>query len=262
MHAVILSAGQGSRLAPLTADVPKCLIDFGGRSLLEWQVLALAQAGVGAVTVVAGYRADKVRQLCQDRRLDVRVLDNPFYRIAENISSVWLARDVLTAGDALILNGDTLVDPTLIATALANATAAINVTVDIKPAYDSDDMKVTLQSGRVTNIGKDLPPGESDAEAIGMHIFRGDGGARFIRMIDDVIAQPGGTGRYYLSAIAELARIGLVAAAPIVGHAWAEVDFPADLPGAHALVGSWAGQPWAQAAGIVPFPAATRSSRS
>lgn len=246
MHAIILSAGQGSRLAPLTADTPKCLIDFAGRSLLEWQVRALAAAGVARISVVAGYRADKVRATVAARGLDVRVVDNPFYRIAENISSVWLARDAFAAGDALILNGDTLVGPELIAAALSRATAEINVTVDVKPEYDADDMKVTLESGRVTNIGKDLPPGESDGEAIGMHVFRGDGGTRFAATIDRVITSPGGTGRYYLAAIADLAGEGAVAAAPIVGHDWAEVDFPADLVKAGALVGGWATLAWAR----------------
>lgn len=264
MHAVVLAAGQGSRLAPLTADVPKCLIEFGGRSLLEWQVLALRSAGVGDVTVVAGYRADRVRAVAASRGLGVAVIDNPFYRIAENISSVWLARDRL-AGDGLILNGDTLVGPDLVATALDRAAAEISVAVDIKPAYDADDMKVTLESGRVTNIGKDLPPHESDGEAIGLHIFRGDGGPRFVRTIDGVIHTSGGPGRYYLSAIRELARTGAVGATSIVGHLSAEVDFPADLPGAAALVASWAGAGWATVrpqAAVVPFAAATRSSRS
>ena len=60
MKAVILSAGQGSRLLPLTADRPKCLIDFAGRTLLDWQLDMLAGNGVTEVTLVTGFRDDQI----------------------------------------------------------------------------------------------------------------------------------------------------------------------------------------------------------
>ncbi|MGE0811304.1 MAG: NTP transferase domain-containing protein, partial [Immundisolibacter sp.] len=60
MQAVILSAGQGRRLLPLTADRPKCLVDLHGKTLLQWQLDALLAAGVGPVTVVTGYASDAV----------------------------------------------------------------------------------------------------------------------------------------------------------------------------------------------------------
>lgn len=247
MHAVILSAGQGSRLAPLTATTPKCLIDFHGRSLLEWQVAALAAAGVDRMTVVTGFEAGQVRERLSAAHLrHVETLHNPFYRIADNISSVWLARDALSAGGAIILNGDTLIGPDLIAQAITGALAPVNVTTAIKPAYDADDMKVTLAAGRVTAVSKLLPPGETDAESIGMLVFRGTGGATFADMVDRVIAREGGTGNYYLSAVSELAQTGVVGATDVTGHESAEVDFPVDLPRARALTASWSAAGWAQ----------------
>lgn len=261
MHAIILSAGQGSRLAPLTADTPKCLIDFGGRSLLEWQLAALAGAGVDRVTVVTGFQAEKVRSRLAANWPGVKTLHNPFYRIADNISSVWLAREALAEGDALILNGDTLIGPELIAQAIAGAVAPVNVTIAIKSDYDADDMKVTLADGRVTAVSKGLPPGETDAESIGMLVFRGNGGAQFSSTIDTAIAREGGTGNYYLSAVAELAVLGGVGATDVTGFESAEVDFPADLPGARALTDSWASLPWAQSAPVALLGEFRRSSR-
>ena len=252
MHAVILSAGQGSRLAPLTATTPKCLIDFHGRSLLEWQVMALAAAGVDRMTVVTGFEAQQVRDRLAARAPSVATLHNPFYRIADNISSVWLARAALAEGDAIVLNGDTLLSPALIAQAIAGATQPVSVTTAIKPAYDGDDMKVTLSGGRVTAVSKLLPPGETDAESIGMLVFKGNGGAAFSETIDRVIAREGGTGNYYLSAVAELAQTAQVGATDVTGHASAEVDFPADLPAATALTALWSTEAWAQPV-VVPF---------
>lgn len=260
MHAVILSAGQGSRLAPLTADRPKCLIEFSGRSLLEWQLAALAEANVDAVTVVTGFRGEQVRERLSRRyRPGVTTLHNPFFRVADNISSVWLAREVLVSGDALILNGDTLVGPELVAAALAAATAPVSVTTAVKSGYDADDMKVTLAHGRVTAVSKRLPPGETDAESIGMLIFRGCGGAQFADAVDVAIGRDGGTGNYYLSAVCELAQQGIVGAADVTGHTSAEVDYPEDLLGARALTRSWRGRRWAQDDRVVPFARAARS---
>ena len=75
--AVILSAGKGSRLLPLTAERPKCLIELNGRSLLEWQLDALREAGVAEVVVVTGFRDDLVDAVAA-RREGVRTLFNPF----------------------------------------------------------------------------------------------------------------------------------------------------------------------------------------
>ena len=58
MKAVILSAGQGTRLLPLTADCPKCSLPVRGRSLIEWQLDELAKCGIYQVSVVLGFRAD------------------------------------------------------------------------------------------------------------------------------------------------------------------------------------------------------------
>ena len=59
-HAIILSAGQGSRLFPLTENQPKCLIPFAGKSLLRWQTEALAASGITDIAVVTGFRTEMV----------------------------------------------------------------------------------------------------------------------------------------------------------------------------------------------------------
>ena len=63
MRAIILAAGEGTRLRPHTLDRPKCLVPLAGRPLLAWQADALRRAGVDDITVVTGYRADQVATL-------------------------------------------------------------------------------------------------------------------------------------------------------------------------------------------------------
>lgn len=237
--AIILSAGKGSRLLPLTADRPKCLIGLSGRSLLEWQLDALRRAGVGEIVVVTGFRDDLVDDVAA-RREGVRTLFNPFYHVADNLGSVWMARSEFDR-DTLLLNGDTLVSPALLAIVLAAETGPIAVTVDEKDEYDADDMKVLRDGDRLLRIGKALEPGGYNAESIGLLAFRGEGPRRFVEQVERMMRQSDGTRRWYLRAIDALAQAGAdVRTVSIRGEEWQEVDFHEDVEAAKALTARWA----------------------
>ena len=121
MKAIILSAGQGSRLGPLVADRPKCLIDFNGRTLLDRQLDTLAANGVEEAVVVSGFHDELVEAAIAGRSggPNVRTIFNPFYKVADNTGSLYMAREEL-AGDCLVWNGDTLVSNALMARVVDN----------------------------------------------------------------------------------------------------------------------------------------------
>lgn len=247
MKAIILSAGQGRRLLPLTAERPKCLLPFAGRSLLQWQIRALAENGVEEVIVVTGFASRAVEEAVArmaEPAVRVRSIFNPFFAVADNIASCFVARHEM-GGEFLLLNGDTLVDPTIVARLLANRTASILVSIDRKGRYDEDDMKVSLDDKRLKAIGKTLPIDEVDAESIGFLKFDGQGAELFRHGIDAVLREPSGLNRFYLSVIHEIARIAHVGTVDISGRSWSEVDFPADLKRADALASTWSAEPWA-----------------
>jgi choline kinase len=241
-RALILSAGQGSRLLPHTQDLPKCLLDLAGRPMLGWQLLALAEAGVPEAVVVTGFRADLVEQELPGLAppgMRVRALFNPFYKVADNLASCWLARHEL-AGPVLTLNGDTLVSPAIVARLLAAPPADITVTIDRKAAYDEDDMKVITHGDRLHAIGKKLAAAEVNGESIGFLRYSSRGAATFVAEIERVMRTPEGTGLWYLSAIHKLANAGTqVGVAAIDGMDWAELDYPADLQRCRAIATSW-----------------------
>jgi choline kinase len=237
--AVILSAGKGSRLLPLTAERPKCLIELSGRTLLEWQLDALRDSGVREIVVVTGFRDDLVDAVAA-RREGVRTLFNPFYHVADNLGSVWMARAEFDS-DLLLLNGDTLVSRKLLATVLGAEIGPIAVTVDEKQAYDADDMKVLREGDRLLRIGKALEAGRYNAESIGLIAFRGEGPRLFVDQVERMMRQPDGTRRWYLRAIDALASAGAdVRTVSIRGEQWQEVDFPEDVEAAKALTARWA----------------------
>lgn len=242
MKAIVLSAGQGSRLLPLTASKPKCLVEFSGRSLLEWQLEALHCAGVTEAVVVTGFGADQVEAMLAERAplgLKLRTLYNPFYKLADNLATCWLVREEMQ-GAFMILNGDTLIEPAIVRRLLEAPPAPITVTVDRKPHYDADDMKVRTEGSRLTAIGKTLSD-DIDGESIGLLRFTREGAARFVEQIDRMMRTPEGVKLWYLSAINGLAQAGChIEVASIEGLQWGEIDFHPDVARARAMTSSWA----------------------
>jgi choline kinase len=240
--AVILSAGKGSRLLPLTAHRPKCLIALSGKTLLDWQLDALQAAGIADIVIVTGFR-DHLVDAVAARRVGVRTLFNPFYHVADNLGSVWMARAEFDR-DVLLLNGDTLVSPLLLARVLEAQTGPVAVTVDEKANYDADDMKVLREGDRLLRIGKALAPGQYNAESIGLLAFRGEGPGLFIEEVERMMRSSEGTRRWYLRAIDALAQAGAdVRTVSIRGEDWQEVDFPEDVEKAEVLTARWARNP-------------------
>jgi choline kinase len=240
MKAVILSAGQGKRLLPLTATTPKCLIPLHGRSILEWQLAALARCGIERAVVVTGFAAEEVDALLAARppRLPVETLYNPFFAVADNIASCWMARPEMTE-DFVLLNGDTLFEAAVLERLLAAPARPVTLAVDCKATYDADDMKVSLKGSRLRRVGKRLPLEDVDGESIGMMVFRGDGPALFRAALERTLRRPEALKRWYLSVIDELAQQDQVSVASIQGLQWTEIDCAVDLERARALTACW-----------------------
>jgi choline kinase len=233
MRAIVLSAGQGKRLLPLTADLPKCLLPIGnGQTVLDFQLRALARCGIARVSVVSGFGIERVERFLATHPVegvDVEVVFNPFFSVSDNLASCWVARGAMQ-DDFVLLNGDTLFEPGVLKRLLASGPAPITVTIDHKRAYDEDDMKVSLDDdGRLLAIGKNLKPEFVHGESIGMLCFRGAGVRRFREAVERAMRTPEGLRAWYLSVVNALAPEGGVETASIRGLWWREIDSPDDL---------------------------------
>lgn len=249
MKAIILSAGQGSRLGHLVDNQPKCLIDLNGRTLLDRQLDTLEANGVDEAVVVTGFHDELVNQAIEARSggPKVRTIFNPFYKVADNTGSLFMAAGEL-AGDCLVWNGDTLVSDALMRRVVANRQTGICVTIDRKDSYDEDDMKVVAgDDGRLRGIGKRISEGVN-AESIGLLAFRAGGAEQFRDAIERAMRTPEGTTIWYLRVIHHLAQSGEVWTLDIEGEEWGEVDFPPDVAAALELTARWDAEKKAAAA--------------
>lgn len=230
--AIILSAGQGRRLLPLTENTPKCLLPVADKPVIAWQIDALLANGVREIVVVAGFQVAKVEALIAERYHDystIKVLFNPFYEVADNLASCWIARNEMCAG-FLLLNGDTLLGNDLLPGLLQTQTTPITLCVDFKPEFDDDDMKVQLGSqGQVKQVSKKLSVEETDAESIGLIRFSSEGAWLFREAVEQALREPEKLGSWYLAIISALAKQGMVNSHSVAGSRWCEIDFIQDL---------------------------------
>ncbi|MEM9764694.1 MAG: nucleotidyltransferase, partial [Pseudomonadota bacterium] len=140
--------------------------------------------------------------------------------------------------DTVLMIGDTLFGPDVLARLLREASAPVTVTADAKAHYDADDMKIRTEGDRLTAIGKSLD-GSVDGESIGLLRFLGGGGGLFRAAMLRALAQPEALKRWYLSIVDALAVEGHVGVVRLAGEPWAEVDFPTDMIHAEATVAAF-----------------------
>ncbi|MGE0422125.1 MAG: NTP transferase domain-containing protein [Reyranellaceae bacterium] len=233
MSAVILAAGRGARLAPLTDRVPKCLLRVGGRAILDRQLDALARCGATEVTIVTGHAADALDAHVAGRP-GIRTVRNPGYSSTDNLASCHAARSHFGGDATLLLNGDTLFEDAILRDLLAAEAAPVLIAIDRKPHYDADDMKIaTTDANRLRRIGKDLAL--PDGEATGLTLLRDTGHARFLDEVETRLAAPGGAHALYTEALGALAAQDLVGVRAVHGQRWIEIDTAQDLAAAEAL---------------------------
>ena len=246
MRAIILSAGQGRRLLPLTENTPKCCLPVAHHSMLEWQLGQISQCGVDDVVVVTGFEPERVEAVVEvaSRRFQgmrIRTLHNPFFSRSDNLGTCWVARSEMHE-PFLIINGDTLFEAAILEKLLtARHGYPITLTTDAKGDYDDDDMKVVTDEDRLLRVGKKVDLEFVNGESIGMMLFDQEGAEAFRHKVETLMKSTEGLSLWYLSAIDELADEGHVGVCSIKGLSWCEVDDKTDLKHAETVVVGWPG---------------------
>ncbi|MDB4931826.1 MAG: hypothetical protein JWM10_4310 [Myxococcaceae bacterium] len=232
--AILLVAGVGSRLRPLTDRRPKCLASLGGETILARQVRLLAAAGVARLVLSTGFAAEAVREALADAPLPCAFVHNPDYATTQNIVSLHRALAVV-AGDVIKLDGDVVFTDALLPRLLGRDDDAVVAVDDRQPVRD-EAMKVRAVGGVAERFGKGIAVAEALGESIGVEWFGGAARATLAAAVGAAVAA-GRTDLYYEDVYAEVVARGVKMRCVGVGDLpWTEVDEPADLARAVALV--------------------------
>ncbi len=188
MKAVILDAGEGRRLRPLTSLKPKCLLKLNDVTILEYQLMNLARNGIRNVVIVVGYRADQIFEVTRnkDYGLEIEFIQNPIYDKTNTVYSLWLAAKRVK-DDFVFLNGD-LVFHRKVLERLLKAHYDTCIAVERKQV-DREEVKVQLVSNLVKTIGKDIELQKAHGEFIGIAKFSKGFNKPFIDKLDRVVKE-------------------------------------------------------------------------
>lgn len=105
-QAIIMAAGIGSRLRPITLHTPKPLVKVHGVRMIDTVLRGLLEQGIAEIYIVVGYRKERFAALKRDYP-QIKLIENPYYAECNNISSLFAAREHLE--DAMILDGDLII---------------------------------------------------------------------------------------------------------------------------------------------------------
>ncbi len=233
MHAIILAAGVGERLGAVSKNRPKCLLEFGGVTLLERHLHILRYCGIGRVTIVTGYQAAMIEaSLCsKDYHLKLDSRYNPDFRDG-SVVSLLAAGDILTAGESILLmDADVLYDHTLIRR-LCDTRHANCFLLDRDFEAGEEPVKLCVRAQQLIDFRKCIDNDlhfDLQGESVGFFRFSAEEAAALATVAAQYI-QTGHRNEPYEEVIRD--RLLRAPAAfgyeDITGLPWIEIDFPAD----------------------------------
>ncbi len=178
MKAIILAAGEGKRLMPYTSGIPKCMVNVGGRPLIEYQIDVLKRSGINDIIIVKGHHANKIKII------GTKTFTNKRYYETNMVSSLFCAESELN-GDVIISYGDIVYSDSILKK-LIKSKHNISVAIDLEwkrywmerfenPLDDAETLKLS-SGGRIIEIGqKPKSLEEIEGQYIGLMKFSSQG---------------------------------------------------------------------------------------
>lgn len=158
-----MAAGVGSRISRHLQNQPKCCVDIEGKPLIKTTMELLNRRGLTQVAIVTGYQEKFIHQALEG--FQYTRYFNPFYRVANSVSSVWFARDFL-AGDTIIMNGDVFMEDAVLDQLLADTRSPLLLSDSTR--ITEADYRFQWADERLLKYGKQLSNEETTGEYVGI----------------------------------------------------------------------------------------------
>ncbi len=232
MKALVLAAGLGTRLAPITDDRPKSLVPVNGQPILLKQIANLHENGITDITVVSGYKAEILEKSLHEAYPDVKVIESVDYATTNNMYSAYMAKDAMADSEFLMMNADVFYDASVITELLKND--APNAIVTDIGTYFEESMKVVEKDGRLVEISKQISKEDALGASIDVYKFSKEGGKAFFAKCAEYIEDKKELKMWSEVALNEILPEVEFKACPLVGR-WLEIDNHDDLAAAEKL---------------------------
>lgn len=170
MKAVILAAGLGTRLRPITDSVPKCMVPVNGTPIIDKQINNLIENGISEsdIIIIGGYLEDVLKSHLQTKYPRINFISNPRFNETNNMYSLYLAKEFVEGKEFLLMNADVYFDSDIIKGLLKAPGSAIACD---QSQYLEESMKITVDaSGAITHISKKIS--EADHFAVSIDVYK------------------------------------------------------------------------------------------
>lgn len=235
MIAVILAAGTGSRLMPLTRDIPKTLLKIQEITLLERMVQNCIINGIQDYIIVVGHKKEKVFEeieyLTQKYDIKIDTVENKKYDQTNTSFSVYLATKSLE-NDVMIINGDNVIDANIISGLKRLEKTAL--VVDNHKELNHESFKLKIENNVIMEIGKDIDIETSTGEFIGISKVIREDLPLFNKILENLISED--VQNYYDLAYKELSAKSSIDYFFTNGLKWTEIDDKDDWDYAKIMV--------------------------
>ncbi len=241
MFGVILAAGVGSRLRPMTNAKPKCLVTTAGKTILQYQIDAYRNAGIRDLIIVVGYEGDAIRDYCKHiKDIKIKIIENADYENTNNMYSLYLAKSIIFGESFILNNADLSIDPEIVKN-LLEFKAADAVAVD-SSLYNEESMKVRISdNGYIIDISKTIKKIDSHACSIDFYKFSAESGKVFFDEITRIIEEEENLKDWTEVAMQRLFQTQRLRFMPcdIAGFNWVEIDNYEDLAHSDRIFSKW-----------------------
>lgn len=197
MDALILAAGRGTRMGGI--EKPKCLLDFDGTALIDYQINCFKKLGIDRIFVITGFNSDMIHSHVNEK---VIYLHNENFFNSNNISSIWTARNSIT-DDFICVYGDLLFNQKILQHLLQDEH---DICLVIEKNVRHETMKVKIENCNIVQVNKKIPESEADGNFIGMAKFNHQIIPKFFQAISTIMETD--VNSYYTSAIELLIKNG------------------------------------------------------
>lgn len=232
MKALILAAGLGTRLAPITNDRPKALVPVNGQPIVLKQISNLYKNGITDITVVSGYKASILKEKIHAVYPETHIIESADYATTNNMYSAYLAHEVMENSDFLMMNADVFYDESVI-TALLNFRAPNAIVTDIG-TYIEESMKVVEENDRLIKISKGIAKEDALGVSIDVYKLSSDAGRAFFDKCAEYIEDKKELQMWSEVALNDILKNVEFKACPLAGR-WLEIDNHDDLAAAEKL---------------------------
>lgn len=234
MKALILAAGIGSRLAPITDNCPKSMVPVNGKPILEKQIENLLNNDVMDITIVTGYKSEVIEKYINTKYPFIKIIKSVDYLNTNNMYSAYLARDILNGSEFLMMNADVYYDGSVL-TELLNSKYENSIVTDIG-IYNEESMKVTEKNGIIKSISKTISKEDALGSSIDVYKFSAKAGEMFFNKCNEYIEINNQLKLWSEVALNDILESVSFTACPLKGR-WFEIDDHDDLAKAEELFG-------------------------